>query len=97
MCGMLIEILKIATVVYVVFILMSPGMILHFYARLIDRIPYDWLYKPIGGCLICFGGQAGLWYYLISHWSVYNLFDHIVFIAGVILAVMALDKLIDYE
>ena len=95
MYGML-EMLKISVVAYVIFVLMSPGMIFHFYARLIDKIKWDWLYKPLGGCLMCFSGQVSFWYYLITHFREYNLFDHVVFISAVILIVMIFDKLIDY-
>lgn len=95
MYGML-DILKISVVAYVIFVLMSPGMIFHFYARLIDKIKWDWLYKPLGGCLMCFSGQVSFWYYLITHFREYNLFDHVVFISAVILIVMIFDKLIDY-
>ena len=96
MYGML-EILKISVVAYVIFILMSPGMIFSFYARLIDRIKWDWLYKPLGGCLMCFSGQIAFWYYLFTHLRSYNFFDHIVFVSAVILIVMIFDKLIDYD
>ena len=96
MCGML-DILKISVVAYVIFILMSPDMIFSFYARLIDRIKWDWLYKPLGGCLICFSGQIAFWYFLFTHLQSYNFFDHIVFVSAVILIVMIFDKLIDYE
>jgi hypothetical protein len=92
----MLEILKISVVAYVIFVLMSPGMIFHFYARLIDKIKWDWLYKPLGGCLMCFSGQVSFWYYLITHFREYNLFDHVVFISAVILIVMIFDKLIDY-
>ena len=30
------------------------------YHRLIARLP-DWLYKPLGGCGMCFTGQLTLW------------------------------------
>ena len=93
----MLEILKIGVIAYIAFVLMSPGMILHFYARLIDKIPWDWLYKPLGGCLMCFAGQVSLWYYLIKYFRSYNLFDHMFFVAGAIMVVMILDKIIDYE
>ena len=92
----MLEILKISVVAYVIFVLMSPGMIFHFYAKLIDKIKWDWLYKPLGGCLMCFSGQIATWYYLITHFREYNFFDHVVFISAVILIVMIFDKLIDY-
>ena len=92
-----LEILKLGIIAYVIFILMSPGMIFSFYARLIDRIKWEWLYKPLGGCLLCFAGQIGFWTYLIKNVREYNFFDHIFFISGIILTVMIFDKLIDYE
>jgi len=92
-----LEILKLGIIAYVVFILMSPGMIFSFYAKLIDRIPWDWLYKPLGGCSLCFAGQIGFWYYLGTHFREYDFFDHVFFVSGVILVVMILDKIIDYE
>jgi hypothetical protein len=93
----LIDILKIGIIAYVFVILTSPGMIFYFYYRLIDRLPYDWLFKPLGGCNMCFAGQLALWFYLIKYFHSYNLFEHIFFICGAILIVMILDKLIDYE
>jgi hypothetical protein len=77
-------------------ILTSPGMIFYFWYKLIDHLP-DALFKPLGGCNLCFGGQLGLWYYLIKYFHSYNLLHHIFFICGTILIVMILDKLINYE
>jgi hypothetical protein len=94
---MLVEMLSIAVVVYVFVILTSPGMIFYFWYKLIDKIKYDWLFKPLGGCNLCTAGQASLWFYLIKYFHSYNFLEHIVFISGTILIVMILDKLIDYE
>lgn len=91
------EIITVGICAYVFVILTSPGMIFNFYYRLIDKIKWDWLFKPLGGCLLCFAGQCGLWFYLIKHLHSYNFFEHIFFICGTILIVMILDKLIDYE
>jgi len=97
MCGMLKEIFAVAIVAYVFVILTSPGMIFYFYYKLIDKIKYDFIFKPLGGCNLCFAGQLALWFYLIKHFHSYNFFEHIFFISGTILTVMILDKLIDYE
>lgn len=92
----LLTILKVGIFAYVFTILISPEMILHFYYKWIDKLP-DLLFKPLGGCAICFAGQCGLWFYLFTHLHGYNFFDHIFFICGVILTVMLIDKIIDYE
>ena len=92
---MLVEILKLSVVCWVVVFLMSPEMIFNFYWKLIDRLP-DYLYKPLGGCLMCFTGQAATWYYLIAHFHDYNFFDHVVFTSACIFFVMLIDKIIDY-
>lgn len=60
-------------------VLLSPGMILDFYARWLDKLP-DWLAYPLGGCVFCFAGQLALWVYLFCFWNVYNLFYHVAFI-----------------
>ncbi len=46
-------------------ILMDEGMILYFWRRFITPLP-QWLYKPLGGCDYCFGGQVALWYALFT-------------------------------
>ena len=94
---MLIEILKIAIIAYVFILLTEDKMIFAWYGRLIERIKSDWLYKPLGGCLACFGGQVAFWYYLIKHFVSYNLFDHIWFISATILIVLIIDKIITYD
>jgi hypothetical protein len=72
-------------------------MIFAWYGRLIEKIKYDWLYYPLGGCEKCFGGQCAFWYYLIAHFHTYNLFDHIWFISATILTVLIIDKIMTYE
>ena len=93
---MFIEIVKIAVVSYVLWLIMSPGMILSFWLRWITALP-AWLYKPLGGCLYCMSGQIALWYYLIAHFKSYNPIDHLVTICGVILLTLAFDKYVPYE
>jgi hypothetical protein len=93
----MLNFIVVGIVAYVFFVLTSPGMIFYFWYKLIDKIPYDFIFKPLGGCLICLGGQCGFWFYLIKYFHSYNFFEHIFFISGTILTVMILDKLIDYE
>lgn len=92
---MLKDIIAVSVVAYVFVSLTSPGMILHFWYKLIDRLP-DVLYKPLGGCTICLAGQCSAWFYLIKYFHSYNIFEHILFICATILTVMILDKMIDY-
>lgn len=78
---------------------MQPGEILSWYARLLDRIfvkekfepAYErkemWLYKPLGGCSKCLGGQIAFW---SSIYAGYGVAD-IIFIT---LATILLVKLI---
>jgi hypothetical protein len=93
----MLAILSLAVFAWVFTFLTREGEVLSFYGRLIDKIPYDDLYKPLGGCNRCFGGQVALWYYLIVHFHDYNFFEHIVFICATIFFVMLIDKIIDYE
>lgn len=58
-------------------VLTDTGMILAWYIKLIDRLP-EWLNKPLGNCIYCFGGQVALWGYLIK--NDYKLVEHILFI-----------------
>ena len=48
-------------------VLTEPGMIFGWYARLIDRIPQEWIRKPLGECLYCFAGQFSLWGGIFYH------------------------------
>lgn len=41
--------------------LIQAGDILHFYKKLIQKIPYNSLRKPLGMCTVCFTGQLALW------------------------------------
>ncbi len=94
MCRML-EILQVSVVAYVATLLMEEGMILSWWYNLIRKLP-DILYKPLGGCIACTGGQAGLWYYLIAHFHSYSFFEHVWFIAATIFTVLILDKILNY-
>lgn len=59
-------------------ILLSPGMILSWYAKLLDKLP-EWLAHPLGSCIYCFAGQLALWAYPF-YFKDYNLFFHLLFI-----------------
>jgi hypothetical protein len=93
----LIDIVKVGIFAWVITFLMRPGEVLSFYGKLIDKIKYDFIYKPLGGCNRCCAGQIALYFYLIKYFHSYNFFDHVFFISGVILIVMIFDKLIDYD
>ena len=93
---MLKEILQVAVIAYVFILLTEDKMIFGWYGRLIEKITYDWLYYPLGGCTKCFAGQCAAWYYLIAHFHTYNLFDHIWFISATILTVLIIDKIMTY-
>ena len=83
----MIELLKISLVAYIFTVLTWEGKIFHFYRKLIDRLP-DWLFKPLGGCHMCFTGQVCFWYYLIFI-DGYNFFDHLFFASAGIFLSMA--------
>lgn len=54
---------QIAVCVRVFLALTESGQVFAFYGRFLQRL--EWrsptLYKPLGGCLNCFTGQAALW------------------------------------
>ena len=79
--GMLYEIIKISLIVFVFYVLGEPNMIFGWYQRLIANLP-EWLWKPLGGCLVCLTGQVCFWYYLIIHFKTYDLIDHLFFTAA---------------
>jgi hypothetical protein len=64
-------------------VLMLDGMILDWWARIIDRMP-DWIGKPLGGCVYCFGGQVALWSYPVVFWNEYSVIYHFLYIMLVI-------------
>lgn len=92
----MLEILKVSVVIIVFLICTEEGMIFAWYYKMIQKLP-DFLYKPAGGCNLCFAGQTSLWYYFIAHWHAYNFFTHLVFISATILIVLIIDKIINYE
>jgi len=85
----------IAVIAFVFVYLGEPGMIFGWYQKLINKIPYDWIYKPLGGCDKCLGGQAAFWYYIFVH-DEYSLFYHAFFVSMTILFIIILEKLVYY-
>lgn len=70
-------------------VLLSPGMLLSFYAKQLDKLP-DWIAYPLGACVFCFAGQLSLWIFVI-HFD-YNLFYHIGFISLTIFFTLIYNK-----
>lgn len=87
----MLEALKVAVFCYVFTQMLEEGMILSFWGKWIDRLP-TWLYKPLGGCLICFTGQVALWYYVFTR--KYNFVEHLSFITLSMFIVILIDKII---
>lgn len=54
---------QIAVCARVLLLLTESGQVFAFYGRFLQRL--EWksptMYKPLGGCLNCFTGQAALW------------------------------------
>lgn len=90
----MLDIIYIGTIAYMFVYLGQEGYVFYWYQRLIDKIPFDWLYKPLGGCSKCFAGQAMFWYYII--FREYYFFEHLFFVSVTILYAMILDKLTTY-
>lgn len=44
---------------------MEEGMILHWYYKLIERLP-EVLFKPLGGCIYCFSAWCFVLFYCLS-------------------------------
>ena len=44
-------------------ILTEPNEIFYSYYNAIRKLP-EWLFKPLGGCLLCFTGQVTFWSYI---------------------------------
>ncbi len=75
---MILEILQISIICVAFYQLGQAGHIFNFYQVLIERLPV-WLYKPLGGCGVCFTGQSLFWFYLIEHSKHYNFLDHLLY------------------
>lgn len=84
-------ILKISLICYMFCaITQKDGSILNWYNRLIIRLP-EWLYKPLGGCYVCFTGQVCLWYFVFT--KPFSIIELGFFISGGILSSMVYNKL----
>jgi len=83
----MIEIIKLSLTAYMFSaIIQKDNSILSWYGNLIKRLPI-WLYRPLGGCYICFTGQVCLWYFLVT--KPFNLLEFGFFIsAGIFLSVI---------
>jgi hypothetical protein len=93
---MIFEIFKISLISFIFVKLGDPEMIFSFYQKKIANLP-DWLYKPIGGCEKCFGGQVCFWYYLIVHFKDYNVIDHLFYPACGIFFVTIYTLIYDFK
>jgi hypothetical protein len=72
------------TVVYCE-VLTMPEMILGWWDKFLhDHIRSEWLLKPLGDCLYCFGGQVALWSFLFVFKDSYTVLNHLLFIITVI-------------
>jgi hypothetical protein len=70
--------LKISLIAFMFVILGEPGMIFAWYQKLIYKLP-EMIYKPLGGCVICFAGQLSFWYFIF--FKEYNLLEHLFFVS----------------
>ena len=71
-----------ATAIIYTEVLLAPGMILERLGRILEGLP-EWLAKPLGDCVYCFGGQIALWGYVIlavQGQVVYNWLVHVLFV-----------------
>ena len=61
-------------------VLTAPGMIFGWFDKWLhgSNLP-EWLLKPLGDCVYCFGGQVALWGYLLVM-TQYDWLQHILFI-----------------
>lgn len=97
---MMIEIAKISLIAFVISALIQDEQSsLTWYHNLIKRLPW-WLFKPLGGCYMCFTGQVCLWFYLITRLTnyrfEYDFFDHLFFITAGIMFSMVYHKIYCY-
>lgn len=84
---MFFDCISVAIVAFVFFaVLTAPGMVFEFWYNYLERLNSraPWIAKPLGFCGVCFSGQLGLWWYLISYRDEWVLGDHIIFIAQTI-------------
>ncbi len=52
----------------------DEGMIFHWYNNLIEKLP-EWLYKPLGGCIICHGTWLTILFNLAFFYGTISLFE----------------------
>ena len=87
----MIEILKISLIAFMLCaISQKDGSILNWYQGLIERLP-EWLYRPLGGCYICFTGQVMLWYFIFT--KPFDIIELGFFISAGILSAMVYNKI----
>lgn len=86
-------VIQISLVAFMFVYLGQPGYIFAWYQKLIDPLP-EWLWKPLGGCVKCFTGQAMFWYYIF--FMEYNFIQHLFYVSTAILLSMIYNKLTDY-
>jgi hypothetical protein len=69
-------------------VLLAPGMILDFWDKFLHKhIKSDWLLKPLGDCVYCFGGQLALWGFILLFWGHYSVILHIGFVFTVLFVI----------
>jgi len=62
-------------------VLTAPGNILAWLDKLLHRlIRNEYVLKPLGDCVYCFGGQVALWGYLLVM-PRYDWLEHILFVS----------------
>lgn len=89
-----LSIFKISIIVFIFVKLGEPGHILAWYQKLIENLP-EWLWKPLGGCVMCVCGQVLFWSYLILHFKDYNLINHLFYPSAGIFLVVIYDYIYD--
>ena len=66
-------------------VLTAPGMVFGWLDRIIhDNIRAEWLLKPLGDCVYCFGGQVALWGFLLINKGGYDWLTHALFVSTTI-------------
>lgn len=91
---MILEIFQLSVIVFIFVKLGEPGMVFAWYQKLIGNLP-EWLWKPLGGCVMCLCGQVLFWAYLIIHVQEYSLIDHLFYPAAGIFLVSIYDYIYD--
>jgi len=83
------EIIKISLIAFMFCALGEEGKLFYFYQKLIFRLPL-FLYKPLGGCFMCFTGQACFWYFIIT--KQFDIIELLFFCSAGILMSMIYNK-----